>query len=91
MINNKEIVYISRSTDIDLYKQLGLTSNIAATKFNNLIMQGLSDKYKINSFYIYDKNIEKEKKIFKNNIVHHFCPNYSKIKRIIYLIKNLFD
>lgn len=88
-MNSKEIIYISRSTDMDLYKQLGLTCNIAATKFNNLIMQGLSDKYKINSFYIYSKNIKKEQKIYKNNVVHYFCPNYNKIKRIIFLIKNL--
>lgn len=88
-MNNKYCVYISRSIDPEIYDQLFFKPSIAASKFNHLIMLGLSRKVKIKSLYVFDDFFLEEKNIYKGNIEYYCCPSYGRIKRVLYLYKKV--
>lgn len=86
---NKEIIYISRAIDNNLYKQFNLKTNIAATKFNYSIIKGLTNYFNVNVLYVFDSFFKTEQSVQIGKIKYNFTPKYSLIKRTIYLIRKL--
>lgn len=86
----KEYIYISRACSFDIYSKLNLKPNIAAMKFNYSIIKGLSEYHKAHSYYVFDSSFKKTETTKNENIIFHFIPSYSSLKRAQYFFKELF-
>lgn len=88
-MTKKEIIYINRSCPPEIYNKLNHKTHIAAAKFNQCIIKGLSKYMKVNSLYIYDSIFQQQQIYNIGNVDYHFIPHLSKVKRIHYMIKTL--
>lgn len=88
-MTEKEIIYISRACPFSVYNELSQKPNIAAMKFNLTIINSFAKYGKVNSFYVFDKSFEQKKVITKGNVDYYCVPIMSKIKRVIFLLKEL--